>query len=195
MPTLCPCSVDLSRVVSTGRVHRSPHSLAKPDPKREARGSGDKPIPTFVLTAEILQSNQIAERLIKINYEIPTPRGSAGRYGFGLRAMAQVVSFDTRSVREAARSAARELGYPDLKPEQLKVIETFAKGRDVFAVLPTGYGKSLCYGCLPIVFDKLLGTGGEGSSIVVVVSPLTAIMKDQVSAVSMNECLVIAVLQ
>ena len=28
----------------------------------------------------------------------------------------------TRSVREAARSAARELGYPDLKPEQLKVI-------------------------------------------------------------------------
>ena len=45
------------------------------------------------------------------------------------------------------------------------------------------------------MFDKLLGTGGEGSSIVVVVSPLTAIMKDQVSAVSMNECLVIAVLQ
>ena len=68
--------------------------------------------------------------------------GSAGRYGFGLRAMAQVVSFDTRSVREAARSAARELGYPDLKPEQLKVIETFAKGRDVFAVLPTGYGRA-----------------------------------------------------
>ena len=32
----------------------------------------------------------------------------------------------TRSVREAARSAASELGYPDLKPEQLKVVETLS---------------------------------------------------------------------
>ena len=39
------------------------------------------------------------------------------------------------------------------------------KERDVFPVLPMGYGKSLCYGCLPIVFDKLLGTGGEDCSI------------------------------
>ena len=51
---------------------------------------------------------------------------------FGLRVQ---VSFDTRSEREAARSAARELSYLDLKPEQLKVVLTFVKGRDVFAVL------------------------------------------------------------
>ena len=37
------------------------------------------------------------------------------------------------------------------------VVEAFVKGRDVFAVLPTGYGKSLCIGCLLLVFDKLLG--------------------------------------
>ena len=60
-------------------------------------------------------------------------------------------------------------------------METFVKGRDVFAVLPTGYGKSLCFGCLPIVIDKLLGRGEEDSSIIAVVTPLTAIMKDQVS--------------
>ena len=100
-------------------------SLAKPDPKREARGSGDKPILRFVLPAEILQSNQIAERL-------PIPREPARRYGFGLRVQ---VSFDTRSEREAARSAARELSYLDFKPEQLKVVLTFVKGRDVFVVL------------------------------------------------------------
>ena len=62
------------------------------------------------------------------------------------------------------------------------------KGHDVFAVLLTGYGKSLCYRCLPIVFDKLLGMGGEDGSIVVVVTPLTAIMKDQVSDSIKNTC-------
>ena len=85
-------------------------------------------------------------------------------------------------IRDAARSAARELGYANLKPEQLDVVEAFVKGRDVFAVLPTGYGKSLCFGCLPLVFDKLLGKEGEDKSIVVVVTPFTAIIKDQVSA-------------
>ena len=65
---------------------------------------------------------------------------------------------DTERVREAARNAARVLGYTDLKQEQLRVVEAFVE-RDVFAVLPTGYGKSLCYACLPIVFDKLLATG------------------------------------
>ena len=56
-------------------------------------------------------------------------------------------------------------------------MEAFVQGRDVFAVLPTGYGKSLCYACLPFVFDKLLGTGGarEDGSIVVVVSSLVVL--------------------
>ena len=75
---------------------------------------------------------------------------------------------DTERVREVARSAARELGYTDLKQEQLRVVEAFVEGRDVFAVLPTGYGKrlALCYACLPIVFNKLLATerGGGGES-------------------------------
>ena len=81
-----------------------------------------------------------------------------------------------------AQTAANELGYRQLKPEQADVIETFVKGRDVFAVLPTSYGKSLCYGCLPLVFDRL--HDGEERSIVVVVSPLIAIMKDQASSVT-----------
>ena len=38
----------------------------------------------------------------------------------------QLQALWTRSVREAARSAASELGYPDLKPVQLKVVETLS---------------------------------------------------------------------
>ena len=49
---------------------------------------------------------------------------------------------------KAAVEAARSIGYV-LKEEQLQVIVQFVLGRDVFAVLPTGYGKSLCYQSLP----------------------------------------------
>ena len=51
-------------------------------------------------------------------------------------------------------------------------------------MLPTGSGKSLCFVALSLVFDSLRraanSTKGQ-SSIVVVVSPLTALMKDQVA--------------
>lgn len=83
------------------------------------------------------------------------------------------------AVKESICRAAEELGYPMLKPEQLDVLLTFVKGRDVFAVLPTGFGKSLCYACLPRAFDDILNKE-RGYSIIVVVTPLLAIMKDQV---------------
>ena len=41
------------------------------------------------------------------------------------------------------------LGYSELKAEQLKVIMEFLRHRDVFAILLTGFGKTLCYACLP----------------------------------------------
>ena len=46
-------------------------------------------------------------------------------------------------IPEAVKSAAKDLVYLDLKPEQVDIVETFVKGRDVFAVLPTGFGKSV----------------------------------------------------
>ena len=63
---------------------------------------------------------------------------------------------------ESVTDAARELGilgYPEMKPEQLEVAATFIEGscRYIFSVLSTGFqfGKSLCYACLPLTFDKL----------------------------------------
>ena len=45
--------------------------------------------------------------------------------------------------------------------------------------LPTGYGKTLCIAALPGTYDHLLGN--EGQSVVVVVSPLIALMEEQVA--------------
>ena len=93
----------------------------------------------------------------------------------------QLKSMEVRDVEKAASEAAIMLGYSKLKDLQMSVIVSFVLGRDVFGihVLPTGYGKSLCYQCLPLVFDKL-NSVSSGASIVVVLAPLTAIMKDQV---------------
>ena len=67
------------------------------------------------------------------------------------------------------------MGYDTLKPEQKKSVSEFVNGRDVFIALPTGFGKSVCYGCLPVVYDIFRS---KKNSIVIVVSPLVAIMKD-----------------
>ncbi len=83
------------------------------------------------------------------------------------------------SLREAANEAVARLGYDrGMKEEQLEITTKFLSGRDVFAILPTGFGKSLCYACLPLAFQLL--EGNQGKQIVIVVTPLTAIMKDQV---------------
>ena len=88
------------------------------------------------------------------------------------------------SFKSYIREAAASLGYPALKPEQEEAITQFLMGRDVFVALPTGYGKSLCYCCLRRVFDLVRSI--EEQSIVMVVSPLTALMKDQVTACHSN---------
>ena len=65
-----------------------------------------------------------------------------------------------------------------LNPYQKKAISEFVKGKsDIFVNLPTGYGKSLVYQALPTVFDSLTARSGH---IVVFVSPLVNLMRDQV---------------
>lgn len=67
-------------------------------------------------------------------------------------------------------------GFREFRPNQESVVRAILGGQDVFAVMPTGGGKSLCYQ-LPAV---LL----EGTCMVV--SPLIALMKDQVDAARAN---------
>ena len=58
-------------------------------------------------------------------------------------------------ILSAGEKAAKFLGYNGLKEDQKAVLIDLVKNRDVFAILPAGYGKSLCYTSLPLIYDKL----------------------------------------
>lgn len=61
-------------------------------------------------------------------------------------------------------------GYKQFKKEQYNIIEHILSGRDSLGVLPTGYGKSLCY--------QIPAINLKGQTLVI--SPLISLMKDQV---------------
>ena len=63
-------------------------------------------------------------------------------------------------------------GYPAFRGEQEAIVEHLAAGGDALVLMPTGGGKSLCY--------QIPGLMREGTAVVV--SPLIALMQDQVSA-------------
>lgn len=65
-------------------------------------------------------------------------------------------------------------GYSEFRPLQLEIIEALSiEGKDCICILPTGAGKSMLYQLPAITFN---------SGIVIVVSPLIALMKDQVDS-------------
>ena len=74
----------------------------------------------------------------------------------------------------------------NLKVKQVVCLEAIYRGRDVVAVLPTGYGKSIIFHLLPSLFlDKIkCGSRTAPSPVVIVVSPLNALIKDQIRRLS-----------
>ena len=80
---------------------------------------------------------------------------------------------------DAARRVLREVfGYADFRPGQEAIIEAVLAGRDALGVMPTGAGKSITYQ----IPARVLGEAAGGTTLVI--SPLIALMKDQVDAMS-----------
>ena len=84
---------------------------------------------------------------------------------------------DGPSLEGARRVLHETFGYDAFRPGQEAVISAVLAGRDTLAVMPTGGGKSICYQAPALLFDR---------GVTLVVSPLLALMKDQVDALRAN---------
>ena len=81
-------------------------------------------------------------------------------------------------VTGAIEASVKALGYEKVtrRQEQFDIVLNFLKGNDVFVSLPTRGGKSLCYACLPFVYDRLREDTSRS------IAPLNALMQDQVTS-------------
>src|SRR5687768_1130363 len=76
------------------------------------------------------------------------------------------------SLADAITSLRKHFGFEDFREGQRDVIASILEGKDAVVVMPTGSGKSLCYQLPAMILD----------GVTLVVSPLIALMKDQVDA-------------
>ncbi|HEU4620477.1 MAG TPA: RecQ family ATP-dependent DNA helicase [Gammaproteobacteria bacterium] len=88
----------------------------------------------------------------------------------------------TALIEQCRRVARRTFGIERLRPEQESAMIAVLAGRDVLAVLPTGFGKSLIYQVPAMLLDRPT----------IVVSPLIALMTDQAHALERRRVPVVA---
>src|SRR4051812_49999954 len=77
-----------------------------------------------------------------------------------------------RGMSEALKTVREVFGFESFREGQQPVVEKLLAGKSVLAIFPTSAGKSLCYQLPALLMD----------GVTLVISPLIALMKDQVQA-------------
>ena len=76
---------------------------------------------------------------------------------------------------------SRVFGHAGFRGQQQAIVEHVLAGRHALVIMPTGGGKSLCYQ-LPALVLAAQHAAGDSAPLAIVISPLIALMKDQVDA-------------
>ena len=84
-----------------------------------------------------------------------------------------ITQIEKRGFPDLSAQLQQEFGFDGFKGPQEEIIQTLLAGKDVFVIMPTGGGKSLCYQ-LPAMISE---------GVAIIVSPLIALMKNQVDLV------------
>jgi ATP-dependent DNA helicase RecQ len=92
-----------------------------------------------------------------------------------MSAAQELSTWESWAMTAKARVLRETFGFDSFRPGQEKIVDSLVAGRHVLAVMPTGSGKSICYQVPALV--------KQGLSIVV--SPLVALMQDQVAALKL----------
>ncbi len=90
-----------------------------------------------------------------------------------------MATFEASVWKEALSSVKSQFEIDVLLPEQEDAVRAFMEKGNLFVNFPTGFGKSLIFQCIPFVAD-ILYSRPRCSSVMVVISPLNALMNDHV---------------
>ena len=79
------------------------------------------------------------------------------------------MSDNEKLIRKINKVVKKHWGFDTLKDKQMEIVTNYIKKKDVIGLLPTGYGKSMCYLVPPLVKKK----------VIFIISPLISLMEDQ----------------